>query len=176
MPDRKPNQRPTRTGSRSYFFLDDELHKKLFISRPSNLLVAWNYPKRKKLNLSYTDVKRFKTPAYKTTEVGYFLNRHWRHIHRLMKQQRIAHPYKAYPLNINSGYRGQYFWSEKDILEAHDFFMTQQEGPYRADGIVNPRNLPSKVEVQALMRNGVIQYIKNTDGEFIPIWKAIDWN
>jgi len=52
--------------------------------------------------------------------------------------------------------------SETDVLELHQFIL---DAGYS-------KNLPSKAELQALLKHNMILYTKSSEGNFIPVWKA----
>jgi len=35
--------------------------------------------------------------------------------------------------------------------------------------------MPSRAELEAMMKQENILYVKNSDGEFVPVWKAPEW-
>jgi hypothetical protein len=51
--------------------------------------------------------------------------------------------------------------SESDILKLHEYIL---EAGYT-------KNIPSKAELRALLKNNIILYTK-TDSGFVPVWKA----
>jgi hypothetical protein len=52
-------------------------------------------------------------------------------------------------------------FSESSILKLHEYIL---EAGYS-------KNLPSKAELKALLKNNMILYTKTVDG-FVPVWKA----
>jgi hypothetical protein len=52
--------------------------------------------------------------------------------------------------------------SESDILDIHQFIIDAG----------HIRDLPSRAELQALLKHNLILYTKTTDGKFVPVWKA----
>ena len=57
----------------------------------------------------------------------------------------------------------------------HDFFKTVHRGRPRKDGMITPGDMPSRAEIEAMMKQENILYVKNNDGEFIPVWKQPEW-
>jgi hypothetical protein len=70
---------------------------------------------------------------------------------------------------------GDYFFSEDDIKALHNHLMNTHRGRPRSDGKITPSNLPTKVELEAMLSQEVILYVKTKDGEFSPVWKQPDW-
>ena len=52
--------------------------------------------------------------------------------------------------------------SESDILDIHQFILDA--------GYI--RDLPSRTELQAILKHNLILYTKTNDGSFVPVWKA----
>lgn len=162
----KPKKKPLR-----YFFYKGDLCKKIHINRGSDIITAWNYPKRKLEPYVYSDVKKNGEPAYGTVQVLNMLNRKDRRIISVsIANGDINEPQRTYGLDEKqNGYA--YYWSEKEILDFHAFLSTQHQGRPRKDGRVNPGNLPTKSELQAMLRQGTVFYVKVGD-EFVPTWDA----
>jgi hypothetical protein len=53
-------------------------------------------------------------------------------------------------------------FSESDILDIHQFIID----------IGYSKNVPSKAELQALLKHNMILYTKTEEGGFVPVWKA----
>ena len=95
-------------------------------------------------------------------------------IFRYIYDGNIAAPQKSYVVGDTSG-RGKYFFSEEDIFKLHDFLMTVNRGRPRKDGLSTGTNAPTRRELEAMMRNDTVLYIKNSNGEFEPVWKQPEW-
>ena len=52
--------------------------------------------------------------------------------------------------------------NEKDILDLHQFIVDTGYS----------KNVPSKTELQAILKHNLILYTKTDDGKFVPVWKA----
>jgi hypothetical protein len=53
-------------------------------------------------------------------------------------------------------------FSESDILDLHQFIIDAGHS----------KELPSKIELQALLKRNVILYTKTDEGKFVPVWRA----
>jgi hypothetical protein len=157
-----------------YFFLNNKLHKVLRRSRAEDLLVAWDYQLGKRVAYNLTDVNKNKQHAYPISEVVKIIGKHEDTIKMHLYKGNLKYPEQSYSLN---GKRtpGKYFWSEDNIREMHDFFKTVHRGRPRKDGAITPGNLPSRAELEAIMKQENILYVKNNDGEFVPVWKQPEW-
>jgi hypothetical protein len=157
-----------------YFYLNEKLHKVLRRSRAEDLIVAWDYQLGKRVAYSLTDVNRNKQHAYSISEVVKILGKHEDTIKFHLYRGDIRFPQQIYSLNGNKT-PGKYFWSEDDIREMHDFFKTVHRGRPRKDGGITPGNMPSRAEVEAMMKQEELLYVKNSEGEFVPVWKQPEW-
>lgn len=165
MKRKKPKTPPLR-----YFFYRGDLHKKIHISRPNDLIVAWNYPKGKAERYVYTDVRRNGAQAFSTRQVEKMVNRSRTTIKTAISEGMIPAPQRTYGLDAErNGYA--YYWSEKDIMGLHDYLKTVHHGRPRKDGLVTPRDLPTASELRAMIRQGTVFYVKQGD-EFVPTWRA----
>jgi hypothetical protein len=169
--------RKTRSKSSTrlrYFYLNGKLHKILRRSRAEDLIVAWDYQLGKRVAYNLTDVEKNKQHAYPISEVVKIIGRHEDTIKMHLYRGNIKIPQQVYSLNGNKT-PGKYYWSEDDVRELHDFFKTVHRGRPRKDGETTPGNMPSRAEIEAIMKQENILYIKNDDGAFVPVWKQPEW-
>jgi hypothetical protein len=157
-----------------YFYLNGKLHKVLRRSRAEDLIVAWDYQLGKRVAYSLTDVNKNKQYAYSIKEVCKLLGKHEDTIKLHLYKGELRFPQRIYSLNGNKT-PGKYFWSQDDIREVHDFFKTLHRGRPRLDGKITPAEMPSRAELEAMMKQENILYVKNSDGEFVPVWKQPEW-
>lgn len=166
-----------------YFYLDGELdgkvvplaHKKLHINRAKDQIITWCYPLRKRVTYTYSDVKKRKRPAFNTETVAKMLNRSRKTIEWMILDGNIKAPQHSYTLDENMR-KFKYLWSEQDVLEAHAYLSTVHRGRPRKDGLITSVGLPSVRELRAMMRQDEVLYIKNEDGEYVPVWRAPDFD
>ena len=144
-----------------YFFLNNKLHKVIRLSRARDELVAWCYMDKKRVLYSYVDVQKNMEKAYTIKEVGVLLNRHKVTIEEYILQGKISVPQKIYPISNPDSSWYKFMLSESDILKLHEYIL---EAGYT-------KNIPSKTEIRALLKNNMILYTKTVDG-FVPVWKA----
>ena len=157
-----------------HFYLNDELHKTLNVLRPDDMLVAWNYPQYKRVAYVLSDARQHMQRAYGVNQVSLMMNRTNLTILRYIYAGKIQAPQKSYLLEDPSR-EGKYFFSEDDIYKLHDYLLTVNIGRPRADGQKRATNVPSRRELEALIKNDTVLYVKTTDGEFTPVWKQPDW-
>lgn len=164
----------TKRKKLRYFYLNDQLHKVLSINHPQDICVAWNYPEGKRVGYVWSDLRRRHEKAFSLTEVSKMINRHRVNIEKYILAGEIKAPQRAYTLDGNQT-PSKYWFSEKDVYDLHDYLLTVHIGRPRKDGKITPGRMPSKAELRAMMRHDVQMYTKTESGEFVPVWKEIDW-
>ena len=145
-----------------YFFLNGKVHKVLRLSRAKDEVVAWSYVDKKRVIYSYAQVDKNMERAYTVLEAGKILGRHRVTIEEYILQGKIKQPQKVYPISNPESTWSKYMLSESDILDIHQFIIDAG----------HIRDLPSRAELQALLKHNLILYTKTTDGKFVPVWKA----
>jgi hypothetical protein len=146
-----------------YFFLNDKIHKVLKAHRSKDELIAWCYPDRKRVLYSYAQVEKHMQNAYSMTQVSLILGKHKVTIEDYILEGKIKAPQKVYPIsNPDHKNWSKYMFSESDVLDLHQFILDAGHS----------KELPSKVELQALLKRNVILYTKTNEGKFVPVWKA----
>ena len=145
-----------------YFFLNGKVHKVLRLSRAKDEVVAWSYVDKKRVMYSYAQVDKHMERAYTVVEAGKILGRHRVTIEEYILQGKIKQPQKVYPISNPESTWSKYMLSESDILDIHQFIIDAG----------HIRDLPSRAELQALLKHNLILYTKTDDGKFVPVWKA----
>ena len=145
-----------------YFFLNHKVHKVIRLSRAKDEIVAWSYLDKKRVMYSYAQVDKHMEQAYTIIQAGKILGRHRVTIEEYILQGKIKQPQKVYSISNPNSTWSKYMLSESDILDIHQFILD--------DGHI--RDLPSRAELKALLKNSLILYTKTTDGKFVPVWKA----
>ena len=157
--------RKNRQGLRKkfhYFFLNQKVHKVIKVSRAKDELIAWCYPDKKRMLYAYSEVEKNMEKAYGLIEAGKILNRHRVTIEEYILQGKIKRPQKVYPISNPDSEWSRYMLSESDILDIHQYIIDAGR----------TRDLPSRSELQALLKHNLILYTKTVDGRFVPVWKA----
>lgn len=173
----------TKPGKLRYFYLDvmvDDkpkplLHKSLHINRGADTITTWCYPLTKRVAYTYSDVKKRREYAYSTKEVGKMLNREREVLERAIIEGNINRPQHTYGLDEHKR-KFQYLWHESNIMEAHAYLSTVHYGRPRKDGMATPKRLPTARELRAMIRQEELLYVKTSSGDFVPVWKAQDFD
>jgi hypothetical protein len=145
-----------------YFFLNGKVHKVLKLSRARDEVIAWSYLDKKRMMYSYSQVEKNMEKAYSVVEVSKILSRHRVTIEEYILQGKIKQPQKIYPIGNPESTWSKYMLSESDILDIHQFIIDAG----------HIRELPSRLELQAILKHNLILYTKTEDGKFVPVWKA----
>lgn len=145
-----------------YFFLNGKVHKVLRLSRAKDEVVAWSYLDNKRVMYSYTQVDKHMERAYGIVEVSKIIGRHRVTIEEYILQGKVKQPQKVYPISNPDSSWSKYMFSESDILDIHQFIIDAG----------HIRDLPSRSELQAILKHSLILYTKTDDGKFVPVWKA----
>jgi hypothetical protein len=171
MVDKKRRKTPQRFR---YFYLNSQLHKVLRQSRAEDLLVSWNYQMGKRVAYNLSEVNKAMQHAYPISKVVKIIGKHEDTIKRHLYAGNLKYPEQVYSLNGNKT-PGKYYWSQDDVRDMHEFFKTVHRGRPRIDGEITPGNMPSRAEIEAIMRQENILYVKDDDGNFVPVWKQPEW-
>ena len=156
-------KRDGKSKSLLYFFLNDKIHKVLKSSRSKDEMIAWCYPDKKRMMYSYSQVKKNMETAYTVVEVARMLNKHRVTIQEYILNEKVSTPQKIYPIGQpDSENWSQYMFNQKNILDIHQHILDSGHS----------KEIPSKAEVQALLKNNLVLYTKTEDGKFVPVWKA----
>ena len=137
--------------------------------------MTWCYPLEKRVAYTYSDVRRNKEPAFTTKEVAEMMNRKPLAIDRALGRGDIEPPQYIYSLT-STRRKMKYMWSEDDIMKVHEYFCNVHYGRPRKDGMITPYKMPTKRELRAMIHQETILYVRNSDGEFVPTWKAQDFS
>ena len=100
--------------------------------------------------------------AYTTKQVAQILNKHKITIEDYIWEGKVATPARIYSIGNPEGNWSKFMFREKDILDIHEFILE----------VGHSSELPSRSELQALLKNNLILYTKTEDGKFVPVWKA----
>lgn len=130
--------------------------------RAKDELIAWCYPDGKRVLYSYNLVERNMENAYTVKDAAALLNRHKVTVEEYILAGKIKEPQKVYPISNPDSTWFKFMLSESDILDIHQFILDA--------GYI--RDLPSRTELQAILKHNLILYTKTNDGSFVPVWKA----
>jgi hypothetical protein len=151
-------------------FINKELHHIIYINRPANTCLTWNYIQNKEMTYIYKDMKKFSEKAFTIGEAAKAIKRHPDRI-------RVAIANGKLPKPQQSGPKGKYYFSPSDIEEIRKAFLEIHRGRPRKDGIIKTqKGTPTKEELEAILGTREMLYVKNEKGEFIPVWQSPDFS
>lgn len=149
----------------------------MMISKSQNIVYAYNYPKKQEVTILLSDWRRRKEKAFSTMDVGRLLNRNRSTMHRYIETGAIKEPYRIIPekgWGVKPSGRGPkgYFWSETEVYNLHELCLSVPQGKPRKDGKhVSSSTLPTKAQLKSMIGSGIVTYVQNSKGEFVPAWK-----
>jgi len=158
-----------KTLKRKKVFINGELHQIVHINIPADILTTFNFIQNKMLRYPYKAIKPSMQKAYMIGEVATVVNRHKDRIRCAIREGGVPQPQKAGP-------NGKKYFNAEDILNIQDYFANVHFGRPRNDGAITPkRNSVTKEEVDARLGRREVLYVQNDNGEFIPVWRTMDF-
>lgn len=158
-------QRPRRKT----WFLDGDLVRITHISRAQGIVTLWNCTKEIKMTTTMIEFKRKRKRAYTVSEAARLLNYHQKSIPRLIKAGLLPEPMGELPGGKRAFHHLSYY-SEDQIWEARNLMAQTHMGRERKDGLVTNNKTPTEQELRHAMGDGLIYYVKDENGKFIPIF------
>jgi hypothetical protein len=150
-------------------FINGELHEKIHINLPADVITTFNYIQDKIVRYPYKSIKPYMQRAYTIGEAAKIIRRHPDRIRSYVSSGELPRPQQA-------GSLGNWYFCDDDILNLQDFFANVHFGRPRNDGAITPkRDSVTKEEVDARLGRREVLYIQNDDGEFIPVWRTIEF-
>lgn len=155
----------------NFFFLHGKLYKKLNYIASEDMLIVWSYDKEAKMTFNVFDVRRNNQKAYRVKEVAELIGRHEQEIKDLIHRGLVDRP-SGQSYHIASRKPSIEFWSEDDIISLRDRFYAMAKKTKH--GVPSVRfKITNRSELLAKLKGEESVYIKNEDGEFVRVWKAI---
>jgi hypothetical protein len=171
--DRSKRKNPSNSV-KSKFFLGNKLYGRLYTDRTKNIVIAWCSTDRKRVVLSYHDFLNSSERPYSTRQVARMLNRTYYSFGQIMRAGDIVVPERWHgPNETREEYMLPYMWRKEDILDAHTVLLTKHNGRPNKWGEKRAIPMVSRPELLALLRNDVTMYIKDSEGNMLPTWRAV---
>lgn len=158
-------QRPRRKT----WFLDGDLVRITHSSRASGIVTLWNCTKAVQMTTTMVEFKRKRRRAYTVAEAAKLLNYHRKSIPRLVKRGFLPAPVGELPGGETAFHHLSYY-SEDHIWEARNLMAQTHMGRERKDGLVTNNKTPTEQELRYAMGDGMIYYVKDENGKFIPVF------
>jgi hypothetical protein len=172
--------KPLRVNKKR-FFINGEFHELVNVNRAAGMIRAYNFSTEKVVTYSIADYKKFRQQAYTIGNVSKFVSRDITSIWKAVDRGDVTRPFML-PVKKDAGKgkfavgrAGLYYFSEDNIYEIRDYFAGVHKGRPRKDGSVTSYNIPSVEELDALLGKRQMVYVQDKNGNFIPIWKRVDF-
>lgn len=158
-------QRPRRKT----WFLDGDLVRITHISRAQGIVTLWNCTKAVQITTTMVEFKRKRKRAFTVMETAQLLNYHRKSIPRLVKKGFLPPPVGELP-GGETAFHYLSYYSEDHIWEARNLMAQTHMGRTRKDGRVTNNKTPTEQELRYAMGDGLIYYVRDENGKFIPIF------
>lgn len=153
------------------FFLDGNLHQKLKVIPSENILVAWNYPREERSHYNYQQARRRVQCAFDVNEAAELIEIPVLKLKKLIKNNILSRG-SGVSYTIATRRPSTVYWSEDDMVDLRaDMFAIAKKNRYGEP--YAGFNLISEAELMHKIRGGESYYIKNKDGEFVKVWRAV---
>ena len=163
------NSSPVITGSKRVWFLNGCLVRKYHFNRSNGIMSVFNITKDQIESCLISDFKRNRERAFSVKETAELVNRHQKHLYRLMHQGLIPPPMGA-TKDGERAWRVRAYYSETMVKEIRDILAKQHMGRPRKDGLITNDSTPTIQELTRRMGAGILTYTRTEDGNFVPIW------
>lgn len=163
------NTAPVITGSKKVWFLNGDLVRVYHLNRSNGIMSVYNINKDQIESCLLSDFKKNRERAYTVMETSVLVNRHRKHMPRLMKDGKIPLPTGA-AVDKERGWQIRSYYSESQVHEIRDILATHNIGRPRKDGLINNNATPTRQELTRRMGDGILTYTRTEDGRFVPVW------
>jgi len=119
------------------------------------------------MTTTVVEFKRKRKRAFTVMETAALLNYHRKSIPRLVKNGMLPPPVGELP-GGKTAFHYLSDYSEDHIWEARNLMSQTHMGPPRKDGLITNNKTPTEQELRYAMGDGMIYYVKNEEGRFIP--------
>ena len=158
-------QRPRRKT----WFLDGDLVRITHSNRAAGIVLLKNCTKDCDMSITMVESKRKRRRAYTVMETAALLNYHRKSIPRLVRNGFLPSPVGELPGGETAFHHLSYY-SEDHIWEARNLMAQTHMGRARKDGLVTNNKTPTEQELRHAMGDGLIFYVKDENGRFIPVF------
>ena len=158
-------QRPRRRT----WFLNGDLVRITHISRAQGLVTLYNCTQDCNMSVPMVEFKKKRRRAYTVSEAAQLLNYHKKSVPRLIKAGLLPEPMGELPGGERAFHHLSYY-SEDQIYESRNLMAQTHMGRARKDGLITNNKTPTEQELRYAMGDGMIYYVKDESGKFIPIF------
>jgi hypothetical protein len=163
------NNSPVIPGARKIWFLNGDLVRVYHLNRSNGIMSVYNINKGIIESCLIGDFKKNREKAYTVMETSRLVNRHRKHLPRLVKNGVIPAPTGA-SIGKERGWQIRSYYSQSQVYEIRDILATYSIGRPRNDGLITNSHTPTRQELTRRMGDGILTYTRTEDGRFIPVW------
>lgn len=158
-------QRPRRKT----WFLDGDLVRITHSSRAQGIVTLWNCTKAIQMTMTMVEFRKKRRRAFTVMEAAKLLNYHRKSIPRLVKRGFLPKPIGELP-GGETAFHYLSYYSEDHIWESRNLMAQTHMGRERKDGLITNNKTPTEQELRYAMGDGMIYYVKDENGKFIPVF------
>jgi hypothetical protein len=163
------NITPIRRPRRKTWFLNGDLVRITHTSRAAGIVTLYNCTQDKKMTTTVVEFRKKRKRAFTVTETAQLLNYHRKSMPRLVKSGLIPPPVGELP-GGQVAFHYLSYYSEDTIMEARKLMAQTHHGKARKDGLITNNKVPTEQELRYAMGDAMMVYIKNEQGQFIPVF------
>lgn len=167
--NRKYNEQPIISGSKSVWFLNGDLVRVHHLNKSNGIMSVFNITKGQIESCLISDFKKSRERAFTVGQTALLVNRHKKYMPQLMKRGVIPFPMGAQKGGATA-WQVRSYYSESQVREIRDILASYHIGQPRKDGLITNNMTPTKQELTRRMGDGILTYTRTEDGRFIPIW------
>ena len=156
---------------RNAFILDGKLYYKARVIQQENLVYAYDAETGKMVQFVWTVIRSRKQRVWRAKAVATMMGRRTPSIRQPYASGKLDYKWVVWREDIPTLPK-QIFWDREEIFKLHDYFREQHKNP---DGTFRKaRGIPSRIELANMINTGIITYVQNKDGKYIPAFAAPD--
>lgn len=151
------------------WFLNGDLCRVYHRDRSGGIITLYNITQDKLQSILVDEWVRKRVNAYSVGATAKLLNRNPKYIADLVKRGILPPPTGA-SKDGKRGLRIRAYYSEDQVFELREVFSERRWGAPRKDGLKTNNHTPTVQEMTRRMGKGLLQYTRDEDGNFLPIW------
>ena len=156
----------------SVFFLNGKLYRRKKEVKSEDYVTVFDYEEERLGRLPLSYVRRNMSKAFTVEEVAELLEISRPRVKSLVDRGLVAYP-PARSYHEKSKRPLKWYWGEQDVMDLRDAIYNLLPKDRNGDLKSNAK-IVGKAELRAKMTDNTAYYVRNADGEFIRVWKAVD--
>ena len=155
--------------TKTLWFLNGELVKKVHISRAAGMITLFNINTRQRMLVPLAEFKKKRRRSYLVSETAKLLNLHRKSLPRLVHRGILTAPTGA----VEGGgarFGKKAYYSEDNIRDMRDILAGIHMGRPRNDGLITNNKTPTAAELAVSLGDSALLYQRDADGNFVPVF------